>query len=684
MKKNLLNKWVIALMVIVLINACNRKFDVPPANADPEIDATLSIMQLKARYSAIGDFQRIEDQQIISGVVIADDRSGNFYKQIIIQDETGGIPVLLDANNVYTQFPVGRRVFILLKGMMLGDYGGTIQIGIDSSRSNDGRFLNLEGIPQALFDQYIVKGSFNNVVAPKMVKPADFTKTINDPLLSTLVKINNAEFRDADINKTYADPSTNVSAVNFTVNTCDKQSIVLRNSSYARFAGLNVPDGNGVLTGIPSIFNGTMQLFVRDTADVQFTGTRCNGQTAVPVQKTIAELKAYATGDSSIPAGVFVKGVVVSNTKNETAGNYRLQDATGGIQLRFTTTANPDAATGDSLTVTVGGLALSIFNGGLQVSNITAVTKSGTGIITPQPATIAEMIANNRAWESMLVTISNVTITIGASSNIGTNYVLADATGQINTFIRNTSAITMPAFATSITGYVSVFQPANGASPETQITLRAQSDITGGKGGYFAAVYNFDGVTNSSGTTDPGSPPTVEGLSFSPFSAVGVGANSSAGGRFSFNNWPIGATDGSDVFTGVINLNKYYELTITPDGSKQFDLTRISFTLQRSGTGIRQVAVRSGLNAYATNLPVVIEPANSNLLVTATNVFQIADAATTAQEGCIVKPGAGFANIAAALTIRFYGFNAESTGGTFSIDNLKIEGVVRDASMADQ
>ncbi|MCH5690345.1 hypothetical protein LWM68_42615 [Niabella sp. W65] len=90
------------------------------------------------------------------------------------------------------------------------------------------------------------------------------------------------------------------------------------------------------------------------------------------------------------------------------------------------------------------------------------------------------------------------------------------------------------------------------------------------------------------------------------------------------------------------------------------------------------------MNAYATNLPVVIEPANSNLLVTATNVFQIADAATTAQEGCIVKPGAGFANIAAALTIRFYGFNAESTGGTFSIDNLKIEGVVRDASMADQ
>ncbi|MCH5715822.1 DUF5689 domain-containing protein [Niabella hibiscisoli] len=463
MKRNLLNKWIITLMAIVLATSCNRKFDVPPANADPEIDATLSIMELKNRYSAIGDFQRIEDEHIVSGIVIADDRSGNFYKQIIIQDETGGIPVLLDANNVYTQYPVGRRVYILLKGMMLGDYGGTIQIGIDSSRSGDGRFLNLEGIPQTLFDQYIVKGSFNNTVTPKIVKPADFTKTINDPLLSTLVQINNVEFRDADISKTYADPTTNISAVNFTLTTCEKQSMILRTSSYARFAAFNVPDGNGGPTGIPSIFNGTMQLTIRDTTDVAFTGTRCNGQVPVPVLKTIADLKAYATGYSSVPAGVSIKGVVVSSTKNEAAGNYRLQDASGGIQLRFTTGANPNAVPGDSLTVNVGGLALSTFNGGLQVNNVAAVVKSGTGIITPRPATIADIIANNREWESTLVSINNISITASTSGSTGSNYILSDATGQLATFVRNTADIIMPAAAISITGYVSVFQSASAA-----------------------------------------------------------------------------------------------------------------------------------------------------------------------------------------------------------------------------
>ncbi|MGN7784175.1 DUF5689 domain-containing protein [Niabella sp. 22666] len=678
MKNTLLNKWIVALTVIVLVASCNRKFDIPPANADPEIDANLSIRDLKARYTAIGNFQRINEEHIISGIVIADDRSGNFYKQIIIQDETGGIPVLLDANNVYTQYPVGRRVFILLKGMMLGDYGGTIQIGIDSSRSDDGRFLNLEGIPQTLFDQYIVKGSFNNTITPKMVKPADFTKTINDPLLSTLVQIGNAEFRNADISKTYADPSTNVSAVNFTLATCERQSIILRNSSYARFAAFNVPDGNGIITGIPGIFNGTMQLTIRDTTDVQFTGTRCNGQVPTPVIKSIADLKGYATGDSAIPAGVSIKGVVISNSKNEAAGNYRLQDASGGIQLRFVQDANPAATVGDSLTVTVGGLSLSVYNGGLQVNDVSMVVKSGTGIVTPRPVTIADIKTNQRAWESTLVTISDINVTTGISNNIGSNFIISDGTGELTTFVRHTAGITMPAAATSITGYVSLFQSTSAGAPlETQITLRNSNDFTGGTGGYFVALYDFSSVTNASGSIDPGPTPAIEGLSFSPFSAAGVSANSSAGGRFSFTNWPLDTATGPDILKGAPDLNKYYEVILTPHNGKKFDISKISFTLQRSATGIRQVVLRSGMDGFSANLAASVSPLNDNLSVTGNNVFQVTDATTAAQDGCIVIPGAGFTNISSAVRIRLYGFNAKAAGGTFSIDNVKIEGMVR-------
>jgi len=676
-KSNIIS-YLALFISLLLIAACNKVFDEPPVNEDPNLNATISIMQLKARYIAIGDFQRITDDQILSGIVIADDRSGNFYKQIIVQDESGGIPVLLDANNVYTQYPVGRRVFIKLKGMMLGDYGGTIQLGLDSSRSDDGRFLNLDGIPQTLFDNFLVKGSFSNTVVPKLVKPTDFTKKINDSLLSTLVQIEKVEFKEADLGKTYADPNKNTSAVNFTITNCEKKTIVLRNSSYAKFAGSKVPEGNGILIGVPSIFNGTMQMFIRDTADVQFNGTRCSGQIPTPVYKTIAQVLAYAVGDSSIPSGTFIRGIVVSDTKNEAAGNYRLQDASGGIQIRFNKEANPNAELGDSLSVSLGGLALSVFNGGLQVNEVEKSSKLGTGSIAPRVATIADIKANNRAWESTVVKINNVSIVAGIVSSSGANFTISDASGSMITYIRNTAGIVMPTKATSITGYISVYQSlASGEPLEAQLTLRNQSDIEGGSTGVFAAVFDFANVTSTSGTTDPTTLPTANGVVFESFKAVGVGTNSSGSGRFSFSGWPTGATNGQDIFTGVADPAKYYEVTIAPDAGKTFELRKISFTIQRSSTGIRQAVIRSSVDNYAGNLPTSIDPANSNLSIVPTNIIQVTDAVTNAQEGCVIILGAGFSNISSAVTFRFYGLNAESTGGTFSIDNVKIEGTLK-------
>lgn len=470
----------LAFLTLVFV-ACNKKFDEPPLNADPDIPVTMTIGELKARYTAVGVFQTINDDKVISGIVTADDRSGNFYKQIVIQDETGGIPIMLDGASVYTSYPVGRRVYIKINGLMLGDYGGTIQLGLDSARSQDGRYLNVTGIPEAMYSTYIVKGSYGNVITPKIVKPSDFTGNINDPLLSTIVQINNAEFKDADLIKTYADVTKVASAVNFTIKPCnDTKSVILRNSSFATFAGLKVPQGNGPLVGIPSIFNGTVQMAIRDTSDVQFKGTRCSGQVPVTVTKSIADLLKYATGDSTIPAGTWIEGTIVSDTKNESAGNYRLQDATAGIQLRFASGSNPaNGAMGDKLSVYVGGYKLSMFSGGLQVNGVDVSNYLGSGNITPRTTTVAQIIANARAWESTVVTINNVTITEGATTSTGKNYTVKDATGELTTFVRTTSAITMPTAATSITGYVSIFKPATG-SEQTQLTLRTATDIVGG------------------------------------------------------------------------------------------------------------------------------------------------------------------------------------------------------------
>lgn len=194
----------------------------------------------------------------------------------------------------------------------------------------------------------------------------------------------------------------------------------------------------------------------------------------------------------------------------------------------------------------------------------------------------------------------------------------------------------------------------------------------------FNATYDFTQVNTSSGTTDPTPPPTVTGLTFDPFTSTGMSASPNATVRFSFTSQPLGGINGVDdfaQFTGSLTPTAYFEVAITPLSQIQLQLDTISFTVQRSGTGIRSYAVRSSVDGYSANLPASINPANPNLGVGPGNEFRVvSDATSTAQNGSLVTLGAPFVGLTTKVTFRFYGWNAEGTGGTFSLDNVAFSG----------
>lgn len=203
----------------------------------------------------------------------------------------------------------------------------------------------------------------------------------------------------------------------------------------------------------------------------------------------------------------------------------------------------------------------------------------------------------------------------------------------------------------------------------------------------FVATYDFVSVTTASGTTDPTAPPTATGVTFGSFTSTGASANPNAGGRFSFTSQPVGATSGVDdfsQFTGSLSPTAYFEVTITPLSLIELQLDTISFAVQRSGTGIRNYAVRSSLDSYGANLPASINPANANLAVGLGNEFQwVLDSMTSAQNGSVVTPGLAFASLTAPITFRFYGWNAEAGTGTFSVDNVTFSGSTRNGSVPE-
>lgn len=200
----------------------------------------------------------------------------------------------------------------------------------------------------------------------------------------------------------------------------------------------------------------------------------------------------------------------------------------------------------------------------------------------------------------------------------------------------------------------------------------------------FTATYDFAGVTQTSGTTDPSPVPTATNLTFSSFTAVNPAVtenyNSSGPGRFSFNTQALGATNASDDYatlSGAIDLTKYYQVVISPATGFQVTLDELTFRAQRSGTGIRTYAVRTSADNFGSNLGTVsIDPANPVLSTQSGNIFfWTQDAMTQGQNGSTITIST-LTDITTPLTVRFYGWNAEGDGGTFSIDDVAFSGTV--------
>ena len=86
---------------------------------------------------------------------------------------------------------------------------------------------------------------------------------------STLIRLDSVYFVSSEVGKTFADP--NVSATDRTLMDKYGNSVVIRTSSYANFAGKLIPSKMGSIVGIYSYYTAG-QIFLRDTNDlINFT-----------------------------------------------------------------------------------------------------------------------------------------------------------------------------------------------------------------------------------------------------------------------------------------------------------------------------------------------------------------------------------------------------------------------------
>ncbi len=231
------------------------QFDEPPPADVCTLDATHTIADLKAMHT-LGQTELIEEEIVIRGVVVADDRTGNWYRSIEIQDETAGIQLRFGITDLFNYFPIGREIWVRCKNLELSDYNGLIQLG------------TIEG---PVLNDFICRGDGGKEVQPQVVSIADLTTD----MVSTLLQLDEVQFDLADAGQPFADP-VNLQAVNRVLKDCNSQyTVLVRTSGYSDFAGQNTPTGSGTFVGILSVYGDEFQFLVRDPAELMMDNDRC-------------------------------------------------------------------------------------------------------------------------------------------------------------------------------------------------------------------------------------------------------------------------------------------------------------------------------------------------------------------------------------------------------------------------
>ncbi len=465
---------------------CSPEFDEPPAKEYKyEGKATHTIAQFKSQFNS--DFTKITSDVILKGVVNATDESGNIYKKLYLQDETGGLEISLDATSLYTQFKVGQEIFIECKDLYVGKYNGITQLGYPYSKSGSDAIGRM---PQKVAMEHIFKNGLPNIkaVTPIVVNSlADLTVGMTDQL----VTIKDIFFTNGGA-QTFATKGALYPSPQEIIDSKGIKSAVYT-STYAKFAFDKLPKGLGSITVILSSYNGTWQLIVRDRNDIGTFDGSVIEPPKPPVYTgnathTIAQFKTQFgnTDLAEITENVVIKGIVSSSDQS---GNIfkkiYIQDESGAIEMSIDAkdlykTYKP----GQEVFIECKGLYVGKYGGVIQLGSVyngkigrmtQAVasthifTKTEPGaLVTP---TISDIPSLTSDMVDKLITIKGVNFTNGgkntyaaAGSTFPTSEEMKDANGKAiivyTSSYANFAATILPTGPVTITAILSQF---NGA-----------------------------------------------------------------------------------------------------------------------------------------------------------------------------------------------------------------------------
>lgn len=278
---------------------------------DPNLTPTKTVQEIITQATSTPTLYTADD--IIEAYVTSSDEKGNFYKSISFQtiptDGSAplGFSVPINVGATFAEgFTPGKKVYIKLNGLYTAIVYNSLQIGglyysSPTAAPEIGRISELE------YKNFIFP-SCSQVTEDSFVRTLTVAQAITNANLNTLIELDNVQFAESSLGRTYYDVDSGGGATNHYITaTSGGTPVILRISSFAPFSGKQIPTGSGKIRGVLTKYASDFQFMIRYESDIKLTQPRVDVNPPI-VGNAIQYLGSFTENFESYTAGSATTG----------------------------------------------------------------------------------------------------------------------------------------------------------------------------------------------------------------------------------------------------------------------------------------------------------------------------------------------------------------------------------------
>lgn len=256
-------KKIIILLLLVVFSACvdDGDYGIPISKEEQQniiipLNKLITFKAIYGRYAqAVASGKSIaiiegDEDVYIEGYIVSSDQAGNFFEKLIIQnkvddsnpDEDPRLGIRLDINvgSLSDTYEFGRKVYIKLSGLTIGESNGVLTIAKGEDQS-------LEQIQEFEYRNVVIRTSEVVEIKPKITSLIELSQADEN----TLIQLNDMQLNRFELGSTFASEGIDEFDGFRLLESCNSGiSIFMQTSTYADFKSLIVPQNKGHVVGI--------------------------------------------------------------------------------------------------------------------------------------------------------------------------------------------------------------------------------------------------------------------------------------------------------------------------------------------------------------------------------------------------------------------------------------------------